>query len=971
MDSNVLEGTVPTYDGPNPAKASDAQYSYIWNGWTPEVVAANKDATYTATYQQETRNYTVTWKNYDGTVLKTDENVPYGTTPSYSGVDPVKASTAQYDYSFDKWTPEITSVSGNAIYTASFKEETRKYTITWKNHDGSTIKTEQVPYGQTPTYEGDNPTKTSDTEHDYFFSGWSPSVVAVEADAEYTATFEAQARKYTITWKNHDGSVIKTEEVPYGSTPSYTGDTPEKASTNKFAYVFEGWSPEILPVTGPAEYIATFREELRTYTITWKNYDGTVLEVDENVPYGTTPTYDGDEPVRPNKRGVTYTFIGWDYVVSPVWDNKTYTAMFSEKVAFSFEPIEYEMKQGYQLSDLQGAPWVNSNLEGQLNKIKKPSLKDDFYASVNYDRILNNNGGAFNVCDSYVNNALNAIYANADTTNGAFYRAVYNKIASGDISHLSSYVNSIDAETYLSSKDVFNTHLILVPQENGYEVQYNDGYMNGDYGIQTIWFYSRFDGYESLSSYGYSIVSLLADSLGFTLSTSDQTTLRTVEGNLGVTAYNDYYNYYGESDDYTVNTVPWSQMKSALLDAGLSGNTKITISKAFNNCFTYLFNTYLSTYPDAIKNSILTRVAFENRFSLGAADYRDINQHMNSTGLFPNERNLNYTDDTTLARILANVSLYIIMEQSYIELQGSEEVKAQISTLIEDVLNEYHNLIDSLEWLSSSGKTKVKTKLDYMQYASCYSDAYKNFAKVNDTNLNSTPLFNLYQRYSQAKIASAIAGNYENTGLWGLNGMPSYTVNAFYSPTDNSFVILNGVVRGMLGNSVEEMYGMIGTVIGHEITHAFDSSGSQFDENGRYNANWLPSTDKAAFTNKVKALKSFVGKIKLYNDTTIDGDRVNGEATADMGGVKIMLALAKKIENFDYDKFFKAYAYLWCSVPYSNYQMSYLVQDQDSHPLHYIRANLTLAQFDEFIETYDIGPGDAMYIPENQRVKIW
>ena len=194
-------------------------------------------------------------------------------------------------------------------------------------------------------------------------------------------------------------------------------------------------------------------------------------------------------------------------------------------------------------------------------------------------------------------------------------------------------------------------------------------------------------------------------------------------------------------------------------------------------------------------------------------------------------------------------------------------------------------------------------------------------------------------------------------------------LNAFYSPASNVFVILNGLVRGLVSDNVAELYGLLGTVIGHEITHAFDSSGSLFDEHGNYNEDWLPEDDKIAFDSRVNKLITFLNKITLYDNVKIDGDNVDGEATADMGGIKVMLKLAKEIEDFDYDAFFKSYAYLWRSYPRSKSSIAQAVTDV--HPLGYIRTNVTLAQFDEFVETYNLGPGDGMYIPKSQRINVW
>ena len=93
------------------------------------------------------------------------------------------------------------------------------------------------------------------------------------------------------------------------------------------------------------------------------------------------------------------------------------------------------------------------------------------------------------------------------------------------------------------------------------------------------------------------------------------------------------------------------------------------------------------------------------------------------------------------------------------------------------------------------------------------------------------------------------------------------------------------------------------------------------------------------------------------------------EAIADLCGVKCMLAMARDIEDFDYDLFFRSYAANWRSLYTSNIQ--YFAVSQDSHPLNYLRVNVILQQFDEFYDTYDVTEGDGMYLAPEDRLVIW
>ena len=968
-DEDVLYGTMPEFNSLEPTKQSTTQYNYIFDGWEPEVTEVTGHATYEAKYKEELRSYNITWKDEDGKVLATEE-VPYGETPSFKGEEPTKEHTTQYSFSFDSWTPEIKEVTGDASYTATYKATTNKYVVTWKNEDGSVLKSEEVAYGEVPEYDGAEPLKDSTAQYSYTFDGWSPEVISVTGPAEYIATFKAETNSYPVTWKNEDGTILRVDEhVLYGTVPTYEGEEPHKDSTVQHVYSFAGWSPDITEVTGPTEYVATFSEEVRKYTVTWLNDDGSIIKVDENVLYDTVPSYEGDTPTKERGRGVDYTFAGWTPEITAVKGDQTYTATYTSTGTFEFSLIPYQLEYGVEESNLQGAPWVNVNIEGQIDKIQKPSLKDDFYTSINYESIRDGTPGPFDISSDAVRQAIDNVFnGNYVGTNGAIITAMMNRLHDGDVENVSSYLNNLDLEKYLSSKEAFSSTsslLQLYPVDDGYEVAYNDGYINGEFGLHTLWFYGSY--YPSYLEPATNMLNCLSNTYNLGLNSDDIDSIHNFESD---TIDSLYYNYYRNStgkNTYSVDTVPWDYLKSALLDAGLKSSDTIYIKRYANGAISSIFNNVSNeSKRDLYTKAVMARAAFDYRILMGFDNYRLFNGYLSQVDMFENERWLANASDYDLAKRLVQACLPILVEQAYLDQEGSPETKAKVAALIEEVLDGYKDMLSSVDWLSETSKNSVIKKLTKMKYESCYPDGYKNFVKLDQKDLGNTSLLNIYSSYFAGILETSVAGQSLNDPIWSY--MTTYTVNAFYTAGYNKFVILNGIVSGMVGDTTEELYGMLGTVIGHEITHAFDSSGSRYDENGQYNDMWT-SSDRTIFNNKVTKMANFYKNITLYDTAKVDGDNINGEATADMGGVKVMLLLAESIPDFDYDLFFKSYARLWKETPYPN---SYLSQRaKDAHPFEYLRANVTLAQFDKFIETYDIQPGDGMYIPEEQRIAIW
>ena len=177
---------------------------------------------------------------------------------------------------------------------------------------------------------------------------------------------EKEKTKYTITWKNYDGTELDTSLVEEGNVPSYSGNTPTKPNNGNTYYVFDGWTPSVVAATENTEYVATFKETtvVPKYTVTWLNYDGEELEVDTDVEVGTTPTYNSLTPSRADSGDYRYYYSGWDKDVSPVSGDVTYKATF-EKSIFVFSGTDTLIVDGLVNSNYEGVAEIPSEF---LNK---------------------------------------------------------------------------------------------------------------------------------------------------------------------------------------------------------------------------------------------------------------------------------------------------------------------------------------------------------------------------------------------------------------------------------------------------------------------------------------------------------------------------------------------------------------------------------------------------------------------------
>ena len=164
------------------------------------------------------------------------------------------------------------------------------YTVRWLDYDGTELASKQYTEGETPVYPNADPGIYYDDTYRYTFTGWSPSIVPVSGNTDYTAQYASQPLTYyTVTWNNYDGNELDSREYPEGKTPKYYGERPSKPDDGDYRYVFSGWSPALEALTDhDVTYTAQFTQVEKTSSILKMDTD--VVSKMENSYY----MYDGE-----------------------------------------------------------------------------------------------------------------------------------------------------------------------------------------------------------------------------------------------------------------------------------------------------------------------------------------------------------------------------------------------------------------------------------------------------------------------------------------------------------------------------------------------------------------------------------------------------------------------------------------------------------------------------------------------------
>jgi putative endopeptidase len=314
-----------------------------------------------------------------------------------------------------------------------------------------------------------------------------------------------------------------------------------------------------------------------------------------------------------------------------------------------------------------------------------------------------------------------------------------------------------------------------------------------------------------------------------------------------------------------------------------------------------------------------------------------------------------------------------------VEAKFPPEAKAKAEKMIANVIKAFQNRIQVLDWMSDETKAKAVEKLDKFTVKIAYPDEWEDYSalQIKEGNSYAENMLAVSQ-WSLNKNISEI-GQPVDKSEW---GMPPQTVNAYFNPLNNEIVFPAAILQPPFYNYTADEavnYGGIGAVIGHEISHAFDDSGARFDGDGNVN-NWWTDTDLIEFEKRGNALAEQYSAIQVMDSVYINGKFTLGENIGDLGGVlgaydglQLFFDANGRPEDIDgftaEQRFFMSWATVWRTLTREDALRRQIKTDPHSPGIQ--RATQPLKNIDAFYKAFNIKEGDKMYLPEDQRVRIW
>lgn len=309
------------------------------------------------------------------------------------------------------------------------------------------------------------------------------------------------------------------------------------------------------------------------------------------------------------------------------------------------------------------------------------------------------------------------------------------------------------------------------------------------------------------------------------------------------------------------------------------------------------------------------------------------------------------------------------IEEDFLNNYFDNNKKEYIENMIHDIITNYKTTIQNNNWLSDKTKESAKKKLDNISINVGGTIMTNNIEDSYIINENTSLLENIiYMNKTMFKEKTIEFNNNTMTDEWPSSILEA---NAFYYPSKNAIYFPASILYLIdINDSYYTNLGKIGMIIAHEISHAFDSDGAEYDADGNLN-NWWDEEDYNTFKKRQQEFIDFYGSYKTLNGYKVNGIITLSENIADLSALNCIteIAIKKDATTEDYKNMYEAFANVFASIKSKQYEQ-YLTLT-DTHSPDIVRINACLSNIDKFYEVYNITEEDAMYVSKDQRIRMW
>ena len=315
----------------------------------------------------------------------------------------------------------------------------------------------------------------------------------------------------------------------------------------------------------------------------------------------------------------------------------------------------------------------------------------------------------------------------------------------------------------------------------------------------------------------------------------------------------------------------------------------------------------------------------------------------------------------------------------YVERYFPASSKERMQKLVKNLQISLAERIEAQDWMSAETKKAALDKLNSFYVKIGYPDQWKDMS-----GLTIDPKLSFYENVQRCRLfwdkwnIDYRAGKPVDKEEW---FMTPQTVNAYYNPTTNEICFPAGILQVPFFDPTADdafNYGAISVVIGHEMTHGFDDQGRHYDKNGNM-TDWWTASDAENFNKRAEKYAEFFSAIKVLPDLNANGKLTLGENLADHGGLEVAFnaykhatkdAPLKTIDGLTPDqRFFLAYAGVWAgNITEEGIRQ---LTKMDPHSLGEWRVNGALPHINAWYDAFNVKPNDKMYLPEDERLKLW